>query len=58
MSEITRLEIQKNNQNRANLYLDDKFFSGISLELCIKHHLKVGLEIDEHFLNKLILEDE
>ena len=58
MSEITRLEIQKNNQNRANLYLDDKFFAGISLELCIKHHLKVGLEIEEDFLSELILEDE
>ncbi|MBQ7352150.1 MAG: RecX family transcriptional regulator [Clostridia bacterium] len=58
MSEITRLEIQKNNPNRANLYLDEKFFSGVSLELCIKHHLKVGKEIDDAFLSELILEDE
>lgn len=58
MSEITRLEIQKINQNSVNLYLDDKFFSGISLELCIKHHLKVGLQVNEEFLSNLIFEDE
>jgi len=58
MSIITKLEYQKNNPERANLYLDDKFYSGISVELCIKEHLKTGLEIDEDKLNELILEDE
>ncbi len=56
--EITKLEIQKNNSERVNLYLDEKFFSGISLELTIREHLKVGQEIDEEHLNNLILEDE
>lgn len=58
MSIITKLEYQKNNPDRANLYLDDKFYSGISVELCIKEHLKSGIEIDEEKLNDLILEDE
>ena len=44
--EITKIEIQKNNDERANLYLDEKFFSGISLELVVKEHLKVGMEIE------------
>ena len=56
--EITKIEIQKSNDERANLYLDEKFFSGISLELVVKEHLKVGMEIDEHKLSELILEDE
>lgn len=56
--EITKLEIQKNNSERVNLYLDEKFFSGISLELTVREHLKVGQEIDEEHLNNLILEDE
>ena len=56
--EITKIEIQKNNDERANLYLDEKFFSGISLELVVKEHLKVGMEIDESKLSELILEDE
>ena len=58
MSIITKLEYQKNNPDRANLYLDDKFYSGISVELCIKEHLKSGIEIDEERLRDLILEDE
>lgn len=56
--EITKLEIQKNNENRVNLYLDEKFFSGISLELVVREHLKVGKEIDKDYLERLILEDE
>lgn len=56
--EITKLEIQKNNSERVNLYLDEKFYSGISLELTIREHLKVGLDIDEEYLRNLILEDE
>lgn len=55
---ITKLEYQKNNEERANLYLDDKFYTGISVELCIKEHLKSGVEIDLDKLNELILEDE
>lgn len=56
--EITKLEIQKNNKDRVNLYLDEKYYSGISLELVIREHLKVGLDIDEEHLENLILEDE
>lgn len=58
MSVITKLEYQKNNPDRANLYVDDKFFAGISVELCIKEHLKSGMEIDLEKLSELILEDE
>lgn len=56
--EITKLEIQKNNKDRVNLYLDEKYYSGISLELVVREHLKVGLDIDEEYLRNLILEDE
>ena len=58
MPQITGLEVQKNNKERANLYIDEKFFSGVSIELCIKHHLKKGVDIDLEELNGLILEDE
>ncbi len=58
MPEITKLEVQKNNKERANLYIDEKFYAGVSVELCIKHHLKKGIEIDVDELDKLILEDE
>lgn len=58
MSEITNLEVQKKDDRRVNLYLDDKFYAGISIELVMKHHLKKGLEIEKTVLDDLILEDE
>lgn len=58
MSEITNIEIQKKDDKRANLYLDDKFYAGVSIELCMKHHLKKGMEIEKIFLDEIILEDE
>lgn len=58
MSEITNLEVQKNNPERINLYLDDKFYCGISAELVIKNHLKVGLNISKEEIDSLVLEDE
>ena len=58
MREITSIEVQKHDDKRANLYLDGKFFAGISIELCVKHGLKKGMEIDEENIANLIFEDE
>lgn len=58
MSEITKIEVQQKDKTRANLYLDDKFFCGISVELCVKYNLKKGLEVDESFLQEIVFEDE
>ena len=58
MSEITSIEVQQKDKTRANLYLDDKFYSGISIELVVKYQLKKGREIDENFLSEIIFEDE
>lgn len=58
MSLITKLEVQKKDETRANLYLDDKFYAGVSIELCIKYHLKNGVEIEQDKLDEIILQDE
>ena len=58
MSEITKIEVQQKDKTRANLYLDDDFFCGISIELVVKHQLKKGMEIEECFLQNIVLEDE
>ena len=55
---ITKIEVQKNNDDRANLYLDDKFYCGISIELVMKEQLKKGMERDKDKLDQLVLEDE
>lgn len=58
MSEITGLEVQKKDDKRVNLYLDDKFYAGVSIELIMKYHLRKGMEIGEEYLSQIILEDE
>ena len=37
MSEITSIDLQAKDKNRANLYVDGEFFAGISIELCVKY---------------------
>lgn len=48
---ITKIEVQKKNKNRVNLYIDDNFECGLSLETIVKNHLKVGQELSETELN-------
>lgn len=58
MSKITAIEVQAKDKSRANLYLDDEFFAGISIELVIKHQLKKDMDIDDKFLADIIFEDD
>ncbi len=58
MSIITKIEVQKKNETRANIYLDDVFYSGISIEAVIKNHLKKDMEISRDSLDDIILNDE
>ena len=55
---ITKIEIQKKNKNRVNLYLDDEFYCGLSLETIMKNHLKEGFEINENQIEYLKTETE
>ncbi len=55
---ITGIEVQKKDETRANIYLDDEFYSGISIEAVIKNHLKKGMEIERDSLDGIILDDE
>lgn len=55
---ITKIEVQKKDETRANVYLDDKFYSGMSIEMILKNHLKKGLEIENAELDKMVLDDE
>ena len=58
MSKITAIEVQAKDKSRANIYLDDEFFAGISIELVIKHQLKKDMDIDDKFLADIIFEDD
>ncbi len=55
---ITKIEVQKKDKNRANLYLDNKFFCGLDLETVVKYNLKQGTIITEERLQEIQLDSE
>lgn len=57
MSIITKIEVQKRNQDRVNIYVDEKFFMAIYKELVFTFNLKKGDNIEEDNLRQ-ILKDE
>jgi len=54
---ITEIQMQKKS-SRRNIFLDGQFFCGVDYELVVKFGLRVGLEIDEERLKKLVEEEE
>ncbi len=57
MSKITKIEIQKRNKERVNLFLDGEYAFSISAELVYKEGLKVNSEVNEEKI-KSIAESE
>ena len=50
---ITKIEVQKKNKSRVNLYLDGEFNCGLSLETIVKNGIKEGREITDEQLEFL-----
>ncbi len=55
---ITKLEYQKKDPNRVNVYVDDKFAVGLEANDVIKLGIFNGREISQDELNKIIGESE
>lgn len=51
---ITKIELQKNNPSRKNLYLDGAFALSVSADTLIAFGLRTGDEIDEQQLKALL----
>ena len=58
MAKITAITAQEKNKKRCNLFIDEQFFTGVSLETVLKYCLKVGQEIDQKDLADLVLDSE
>lgn len=56
--QITKIEVQKKNKNRVNVYVDNEFYCGLSLETIMKNHLKEGQSVTKEGLDVLIIQTE
>lgn len=54
---ITKIEVQKRNKDRVNVYINEEFNFACSSELIYYHNLKKGKIIDENNLKDIIKED-
>lgn len=58
MNEITAITPQTKDKTRCNIFIDGKFYCGLSLETAVKNRLKVGQVIVPRYLAKLQMECE
>jgi regulatory protein len=54
---ITKLSSQKRDPNRVNMYIDEEFFCGVSLDGVAKFNLYQGKELDEEILEEILFEE-
>lgn len=55
---ISKIETQKKNKDRLNIYIDDTFAFGISTDVYLKYSLKKNQEIDNEFIEEILLAEE
>jgi regulatory protein len=55
---ITKLEFQKNDPNRVNVFIDGTFAVGVTTEAVLKLGLKKDQEISRDFLKKIVAESD
>lgn len=58
MAKITDITLQSKNIDRVNLYVDGKFYAGVSRIAVYNHKLSVGQEIDESVIDKVIFDSD
>ena len=58
MNEITAITPQVKDKRRCNIYIDGRFYCGMTLETVIKNLLKVGQSVSVEQLSQMQLESE
>lgn len=57
MGKITKIEVQKRNKDRVNVYVDNNYAFSVNNELVYKEGLKVNLEVDEEKILSIAKEE-
>ena len=58
MNEITAITPQIKDKRRCNIFVDGRFYCGLTLECTVKNRLKVGQTVSAEFLSQIQLESE
>ncbi len=58
MNEITSITPQAKEKSRCNIYIDGRFYCGLTLETVVKHRLKAGKLISPEALAQIQLDSE
>ncbi len=58
MKKITKIEYQKKNKDRVNIYLDDNFGFGIDINIMIKYSLAKNMELSDEFIEDILKAEE
>ncbi len=58
MPKITDMQIQKNNKQRANLYLDGQFAFALEMLTVMKLGLKIGMDVTQERLEEAVFDSE
>lgn len=56
--EITAITPQMKDKRRCNIFVDGRFYCGLTLECAVKNRLKVGQSVTESYLSDIQLESE
>lgn len=55
---ISKVEVQKNHNDRVSMFVDDAYFASMYLDTAVKYGIKKDLEIEEETFKKYIIESE
>lgn len=58
MSILSAITVQEKHKDRCNLFVDNEFFKGVSLDIVYEYRLKVGQEIDKEQLAEIVFSAE
>ncbi|MDF2616403.1 MAG: recX [Sedimentibacter sp.] len=58
MKKITKIEYQKKNKDRLNIYLDDSYAFAVDMNVMIKYSLAKNMELEEDFISEILTAEE
>jgi regulatory protein len=58
MKNITKIEYQKKNKERFNIYIDDEYGFSVDISIMINYSLKKGMELDDALIGDILSSEE